>query len=127
MKKVFLLIGIAGFTTASAQQQDFFDINSHLKKKNAEKSRTIPKTKLVFPKTIPFPLKPNKTSINYSFTLPNGDKVYTSPDYNMPVVVTDMRQFKTMPNAILLRPHSIVQFPKIPNASPPFLIPPMFK
>ena len=60
MKKVFLLLGIAGFTTASAQQKDVFDINRYLKKKNAEKSITIPKIKLGFQKPNIFQRNPDK-------------------------------------------------------------------
>jgi len=30
MKKVFLLFGIAAFSSASAQQKDLFDIQKHL-------------------------------------------------------------------------------------------------
>lgn len=84
MKKDFLLLGIVGFTTASAQQKELFGINKHLKKKNAEKSTATPKTKLGFSRTSSSRLKLIKKSTNHSFALPNSDKVYSSPTYNMP-------------------------------------------
>ncbi len=126
MKRIFLLLGIAGFTTASAQQKDLFDINSHLKKKSADKLITVPKIKLGFQKPNIFQRNPDKISPGYSYSLPNGDKVYSSPSYHMPVVVTDMKQFNKMPNIIMGRRPDIVLLTKIPNAAVPFTIPPMF-
>ena len=127
MKKVFLLLGIASFTTASAQQKDVFDINRYLKKKNAEKSITIPKIKLGFQKPNIFQRNPDKISPGYSYSLPNGDKVYSSPAYHMPIVIPDMRQFNNMPNVVIVgRRPDIVSLAKIPNAAVPFTIPPMF-
>lgn len=127
MKKVFLLLGIAGFTTASAQQKELFDINKHLQKKNAEKPIATPKIKPGFQRGNPFQFKPSKNSAKYYLVLPNGDKVYRSPEYHMPIVVPDMRQFNTMPNAIIEKSIATIFTTRIPNAAPPFTIPPMFK
>lgn len=126
MKKVFLLLGIAGFTTASAQQKDVFDINEYLKKKNAEKSIIVPKIKLGFQKPNIFQRNPNKISPGYFYSLPNGDKVYSSPSYHMPIIVPDMRQFNKMPTVTMGQRPDIVELTKIPNAALPFSIPPMF-
>lgn len=116
MRSILLLISVVAFTSASAQ----FDINDHLKKKQEERSKEGAKNKMREQKIFK-PIcdgsgwgkaKPSNSlpKINQfkslslptqsiTFTLNNGDKVIINPQYNMPVVVTDIRQFKTMPNA----------------------------
>ncbi len=102
MKKVFLLFGIAAFSSASAQQNDVFDIQKHLQKKQAEDKKTIEK------KTMILPFKKSTTYSNLhlgykpeaSYTLPNSDKVVTLSLDNMPCVQPDMRQYQTMPNVV---------------------------
>ena len=90
MKKVFLLFGIAAFTTVSAQQNDLFDIQKHLLKKQAEENKRVD-----LPTNKPFVYTPTNLNNNpaESYTLPNGDKVVISSLDNMPVVQPDMRQF----------------------------------
>ncbi len=100
MKKVFLLFGIAAFSTASAQQNDLFDIQKHLQKKQAEEKKNITNGSVVLPFNNPFisidPYLENKPLASY--TLPNGDKVTISCLDNMPCVApADMSQFN-MPN-----------------------------
>ncbi len=96
MKNILLVICVVTFTSAQAQ----FDINEHLKKKQTERTKKIEQK-------IPSTLLPKKNQFksltlptqSITFTLNNGDKVLINPQYNMPVVVTDIRQFKTMHNA----------------------------
>lgn len=97
MKKVFLLFGIAVFSSVSAQQKDVFDMNRHIQEvlKNRNTSGSGVKN-----------IKTNKISITgltgsqpkRSHTLPNGDKVYTLNQDNMPCVVSDIKQFTAMFN-----------------------------
>ncbi len=116
MRSILLLICVVAFTSAQAQ----FDINEHLKKKQevrikkAEKIKERknkmfnpicdgsgwgkPKPSTSLPKINQFKslTLPAQT---ITLTLDNFDKVIVYPQYNMPVVTTDMKQLKTMPNA----------------------------
>ena len=97
MKRVFLLFGIAAFCSASAQQKIVFDINKHLqglmnKKKN---SSTVIKP---FKTNKFYNIGSHKSILKLSHTLPNGDKVFTQSQYNMPCIIPDLRQFTAMPN-----------------------------
>lgn len=92
MKKVFLFFGIAALTGAAAQNKDLLDINKHLgKKSNLTNGKGL------------FTQKMHKTygiEINKSvlvFTLPNGDRVLSSPKYNMPVVIPGNNYIYNMP------------------------------
>ncbi len=123
MKKVFLLLGIAGFSSLSAQQKDIFDINSYLKKKNADTIKLSYKNIPVsgFKKLVQ--LKPNNTLLNFNFLLSNGNKVYSSPAYNMPIVIPDMQSFTIMPNLKTVQDtnyisHNKKEAGKIPNGAP---------
>jgi hypothetical protein len=98
MKKVFLLFGLAAFSSASAQQKDVFDIQKHLDKMVKDKKN---------PGAVARPSEKNTYLINHGFftygsnlspILPNGNKVYLLDPGNMPCVVPDMKQFTTMPN-----------------------------
>jgi hypothetical protein len=100
MKKLSILLALTGFSiVASAQQNDFFDIQKHLQKKKKENK----------PVHKPFLLKPpfqNQFDIfqsgkansqsTFSYVLPNGDKVNTLTQDNMPCIVPDMSQFNTI-------------------------------
>lgn len=100
MKKVFLLFGIAAFSSASAQQNDLFNIQKHLQKKQTEEKKIDEKIKFVLPlfkKTILYNSYTNNNP-TLSYILPNGDKVITLVQDNMPCVVPDMRLFQAMPN-----------------------------
>lgn len=118
MKKLFLVFGIVSAYSVSAQQKDLFDINNHIKS-NIDKAKTRAEKNKAFS----FPLNLERT---YAFTnpldmvfkprssyiLPNGDRVIISSIDNMPVVVTDIKMFKTMPS---VEP-DINQFRTMPNA-----------
>jgi len=100
MKKVFLLFGIAAFSSASAQQKDLFDIQKHLQKKQAESKKTDEMNNLVFPIKKPFipveSYRENKPLVSY--TLPNGDMVIISRLADMPCIKPDPSQLYFMPN-----------------------------
>lgn len=100
MKKVFLFFGIAAFTSVSAQQNDLFDIQKHLLKKQAEENKLVENKSINLPSIKPFIYNPPHLNNNPvdSYTLPNGDKVVISNLDNMPCVQPDMRQFQRMPN-----------------------------
>ena len=126
MKKVFLFFGIAAFTSASAQQNDLFDIQKHLLKKQAEENKLIENKSINLPSIKPFIYNPppfNNNPVD-SYILPNGDKVVISSLYNMPVVQPDMRQFQRMPN--LAYEGQFNYYPQlvlpgqIPNGSKPY-------
>ncbi len=126
MKKVLLLFGIAAFTTASAQQNDLFDIQKHLLKKQAEENKLIENKSINLPSIKPFIYNPppfNNNPVD-SYILPNGDKVVISSLDNMPCVQPDMRQFQRMPNLTYKEPFNF--YPQqilpgqIPNGSKSF-------
>ena len=126
MKKVFLLFGIAAFTTASAQQNDLFDIQKHLQKKSVDYNKLIENKKIDLAFSKPFIYNPPQVNNNPvdSYTLPNGDKVVISTLDNMPCVQPDMQQFQRMPNLgyegqFNFSPQRV--FPgQIPNGSKPY-------
>jgi hypothetical protein len=132
MKKVFLLLGIASFSAASAQQKDVFDIQQHLDK--MFKDKKIPEI-VISPLNKPTPVSyswPFPNNQKLSIILPNGDKVYILSQDNMPCVVPDMTQFN-MPNVSNSHDYFQSLLPKnnipgnIPNAAPFFLITPQVK
>jgi len=127
MKKIFLLFGVAAFSSVSAQQNDFFDINKHIQKKRTESKKAAEK-KLILPSIKPFQhyntYSTNKATLPY--LLQNGDKVVTLGQDNMPCIVPDMRQFQNMPNMankeqfnFNYSPQKVLPF-QIPNGSIPF-------
>lgn len=92
MKKIFLVFGIASFSSASAQQKDVFDIERHLQKLTTEKKK--PEVSLQRQPVFEFrQLPPILLS-----TLPNGDRVMTLPGYNMPCVVPGNTYLYSTPN-----------------------------
>jgi hypothetical protein len=103
MKKIFLVFGIAAFSSASAQQNDVFDIQKHIQKKivkDMEKTETT-LFKVVYGNCWGTPLSQRPRLKNIpSFILPNGDRVTTLPIDNMPCVQPDMRQYQNMPNVV---------------------------
>ena len=123
MKKIITVFSFTGIAfTASAQLNDFLDIQKQLLKKQKE-------NKLLYKKPVIKLRVQNK--LNYSqevsplnqgrlsHTLPNGDKVYLLSQDNMPCIVPDMSKLNSFFNIyknfnqILLPNH----FPgKIPNA-----------
>jgi hypothetical protein len=95
MKKLLVIAGLATFSLASAQQNDFFDIQKHLQKKLAEeksqkmKDRFIPSN----PQNPIIHLSQDLPQAKLSQTLPNGNKVYVLPLDNMPCIVSDKDQY----------------------------------
>lgn len=93
MKRIFLVFGMAGFFQAAAQQQDLFDVEKYLQKKNLQKKGT---------QELQLPLIKNwqsggNTHLHYNF------KKFTISSFpnlagNMPCIRPDMNQFRTMPN-----------------------------
>ena len=115
MKKIFLLFGIAAFSSASAQQKNVFDIQKHLDKMVKEKK--IP-GRVFKPFNKPEPL----TNYWYSqinqkliHILPNWDKIYLLSQDNMPCVVPGYTQ-NIMPN--ISDPDKYFESPLFRNDSP---------
>jgi hypothetical protein len=87
MKKVFVLFGIAAFSTASAQQNDVFDIQKHLEK--MLKDKKFPRA-IIKPPSINYPFinhTSGRPAWEFSHILPNGDKIFLLSQDNMPCVV----------------------------------------
>ena len=126
MRKVFLFIGLAAFTAASAQQNDLFDIQKYLLKKSDDNNKLFENKNIDMPFKKPFIYNPPPINNNpvETYTLSNGDKVVISSLYNMPVVQPDMRQFQRMPN--LAYEGQFNYYPQlvlpgqIPNGSKPY-------
>ena len=100
MKQVFLLFGIAAFSSASAQK-DLFDIRKHIVTKQAEGKKAAENKRLTLPFNKPFTLVDHSLAYRpeRSWTLPNGDRVIISELDNMPCIKPDMNRFRAMPNA----------------------------
>lgn len=97
MKKILLIIGIAAFSPAFAQQKELFNIDTYLQK--TYKAKKLPKA-LVIPTGKESSLIANQFYFqgpNLSHISSNGDKVYILGQDKMPCVVPDMSQFN-MPN-----------------------------
>lgn len=114
MKKIFLFLGIAAFTGASAQNKDLFDINKYLEKKGNLTNR---KGSLTQNLNTTFKVEINKPV--KVFTLPNGDRVLISPKYNMPVVIPGNSYVYNMPTRFVPSYRdSLSKLPgRIPNGS----------
>ena len=123
MKKIFLLASILAFSFASAQQNEFFNIEKYMQKKQIELKKS----------QIKIPRFPEKATITYFepssqpqliAELPNGNKVYALPQDHMPCIKPDMNQFN-MPNVYVAnKPYSSLfkkEAGKIPNPTIPFL------
>ena len=95
MKKIFFFVSIIAVSFASAQQNDFFDIQKHLQKKLAEEKLQKMKDQFI-------PSNPSNPIIHLTLnppqarlvqTLPNGNKVYLLPLDNMACIVPDKEQY----------------------------------
>ena len=129
MKKLTILVAIiTGLSAvASAQQDGFFDVQKYLKKIHKENKKPQ-KLTLIKPSfknlynNLDFPLF---YIGKFSFTLPNGDKVYTLGQDNMPCIVPDTKQFYCMHDLFNYRQYSqTIPFPNnapgsIPNPALP--------
>jgi hypothetical protein len=91
MKKMFLFIGINSFYSVNGQQKELFDIDRHLQNKSTKKAPL----KLYDKPAIEF--KSNRNHFTLNYMLPNGDKVFTSPGYNMPVIIPGNSLVYNMP------------------------------
>jgi hypothetical protein len=96
MKRVFLLFGIAAFSSASAQQKDVFDINRHIQEL-LNKNNTALKSSGPAEINTYFLNGPHQSNVTLSHVLPNGDKVYLLPQDKMPCVVPGIT-LNNMPN-----------------------------
>lgn len=95
MKKIFLLAGIAVFSFASAQHNDFFDIQKQLQKKQAEEKLQKMKDRFITanPSNPTIRLSQNPPQAKLVQTLSNGNKVYLLPLDNMLCTVPDKDQY----------------------------------
>lgn len=95
MRTLFLLTAVVAFAAADAQQAELFDVSKHLQQR--KKGATIS-----FPSYLQQNSLQNRSQHlplqQQSYTLPNGDKVATSPGYRMPIISTEINRYKTMPN-----------------------------
>ena len=129
MKKLTILAAaLTGLSVVvSAQQNDFFDVQKYLQKMHKEnkKPQKLTLIKPSFENLFINPELPQPNIRKFSFTLPNGDKVYTLGQDNMPCIVPDIKQFYCMPNLFNYDQYSqTIPFPKnapgsIPNAALP--------
>jgi hypothetical protein len=101
MKKIFLFIGIAAFTSATAQQKDVLDIDKYILKQQQQKKKAAKKEIPVFSFKNKYDANQYFFSNNpdQTYTLTNGDKIMALSLDNMPRVVPDMKQFQIMPNS----------------------------
>ncbi len=116
MKKITLILGVLGFYTASAQDNDFLNLQKRLKENYIRKQITPPP---VFRHNVS-----NLPQARLSQVLPNGNKVYSLPQDNMPDVVPDMSQFN-MVNAAKTPGNSnsnLLSQETMPNAVTPYPI-----
>lgn len=132
MKKIIFSLCFVGFcfATATAQQNELFEINKHIQKKQAEAKKSAERKKITT-----FFKNRNKANLTmglfsnkpeHTYTLPNGDRVIILSQDNMPCVVPDMKKFQTMPNAGTKAGLNNFYIPRrsqpgiIPNGSMPF-------
>lgn len=116
MKKISLFIGIVASSVAVAQQQDIFDIQKHLQKKQQVNKVNELKNNFI-------PLQPPAVTgvmplQNLSCTLDNGDKVMYG-NGTMPCIKPNKQQVYTMPGPVtddLLLNLSTPAPGQIPNA-----------
>jgi hypothetical protein len=106
MKSIFLAVAVAGFSYASAQ-------NNHqplVTPQSKFNSEQAPRFYIIKP---PQPqMVPNARLLN---TLPNGNKVYSLPQDNMPCVVTNITNY-SMP---VVKPDVTYTIPNPALPSPP--------
>lgn len=114
MKRLFIVISMGCFTAAEAQQNEIFRIDDYLKKKPSKPLSAIS------------PFQKNKATIkiipgqlSFAYALPNGDRVYTSPLFKMPVIKPGNNFIYNMPTFYLHGiSDSLLPNPgKIPNAA----------
>ncbi|HEV7781363.1 MAG TPA: hypothetical protein VGO58_08855 [Chitinophagaceae bacterium] len=119
MKKVFLVFGIAAFSSAAAQQNDIFNIDKHLQKKADKKEEKVENLIGTSGGGAVWKVNPPYTP----FILPDGDRTQRTVTpfyYNMPCVRPDLRQFRTMPNPGFGILRSFPKMGEIPNGAVPY-------
>lgn len=114
MNKIFLVAGMLGIAGAvTAQQNDLFKVEEHLKRKTDQLFWNKPTDLNLLTLKNGYPVP------GLSFTyLNSGEKLLQLPLDHMPCVVPDMELFSRMPNAaqvIILR----AGMGSIPNPAPP--------
>ncbi len=127
MKRIALLLALTSFAVAaSAQQNDFFDIQKHLQKRRKENKPVVnpllTKPSLQNKFTFFQPINPNNQE-KLSHTLSNGDKVYLLSQDNMPCIIPDMSKLNftdisnlTMyPNTFILPDNQPGSIPNVAN------------
>ena len=97
MKKIFLSLVITGFaSTVSAQQNSFLDLQLQKRKKETVTTvKPLSQNSIFQKKLSDFRSAPTVNQGTLSHVLPDGDKVYSLPQDNMPCIVSDMRRFNS--------------------------------
>jgi hypothetical protein len=116
MKKVFLVFGIAAFSSAAAQQNDVFNIEDYLRKKNADDKAQGPGIKNPFSDPGLF----KNQMAEQLLSMANNNPYIVPQDGSMPCIKPDMRQFNTMPNPGLGVLRSFPKVGEIPNGAFPY-------
>ena len=119
MKKIFLAAGILAFSFATAQQNDFLDIQKQIQKKLKEDQKQKLREQLLSFQNVHRLTSQQSTLPQAKFlqVLPNGNKVYALPQDHTPCIVPDMKQFN-MPN--ITRRNDVSG--RMPNAIIPYKI-----
>lgn len=90
MKYLLLVAGIFIFGSVAAQNDEIYYLQKHIKKSQQKKTNSLLKHQS------PVVLAPqlnNYSEKDLTYTLPNGNKVITLSQDNMPCVGPDMTQF----------------------------------
>lgn len=123
LKKIFLLASILAFSFASAQQNEFFNIEKYMQKKQTELKKSQFRIHR-FPENVTTTYSVPTSQPQLIAELPNSNKVYALPQDHMPCIKPDMSQFN-MPNVFVVnKPYSSPfkkEVGKIPNPAIPFL------
>ena len=122
MKKVFLLASILAFSFASAQENEFFNIEKYMQKKQQDLKKSQVRIRR-FPENVT-PYSVTSSQPKLIVELPNGNKVYALTQDHMPCIKPDMNQFN-MPNIFVSKKSQASLFEKeagkIPNPAIPLL------
>lgn len=88
MKRVFLVVGIATFSSASGQQNDVFNIEDHLMKKKTGNMIKAPAIKNLW----------KETDLSKNYKVIVTPKRITPSYGDIPCIKPDMQHFQAMPN-----------------------------
>lgn len=126
MKKVFLLFGVAAFSSVAAQEKDLFDVQKHLQDKQNKGKQQVEKKAPALPLSKPFTFLNPVYGLESSQPFSNGNTIIILGIDNMPCIKPDMNLFKTMPNVADNSPFNFnyspnrIQPGQMPNGSNPF-------